>query len=78
MERLKLLGVQIFLNFSSKCSSGDISIALTVLWTSLLSSPFLQLFLGERFIATEEIAMLNLSSTFKSVVTEQDHIYPNT
>lgn len=44
--------------------------------------PFLALpaviFLGERFIATQKIAMLNLSSAFKSVVTGQDHIYPNT
>lgn len=79
MWRLRLQGVQIFLNFSPKWSSGDISIAiLTVLWTSLISSPFLQLFLGKRFIGTEQIAMLNLSSTFRSVVSEQDHIYPNT
>lgn len=38
----------------------------------------LQLFLGERFIAIEQIAMLNLSSAFESVVAKQGHIYTNT
>lgn len=54
------------------------SVALAVLRASLRSSPLLQLFLVREIYSVEQIAMLNLSSAFESVIAEQSHIYTNT